>query len=501
MRIARNTLFLYLRTFITMIISLYTSRLVLQALGVSDYGVYNVVGGFVSMFSVAIGPISSAISRFITYELGKGDLKKVKVIFSTSVLVQIGLGLVVLLIGETFGIWFLNNKLNIPNDSIYAAHWVLQSSIFSMIVGLTSIPYISAIVAHEKMDFFAFVSILEVVLKLCLVLLLIIAPFNKLIFYSVGILIVSIIARIVYGTYCTHKFEVCRFKFTFDRAIFKDLTGFACWAFLGNTAYVFNTQGVSILMNIFFGVILNTAKGIAMQVEGAVMSFINSFMTAFYPQITKSYAEDNMGYMYSVMCRGSKFSFFLLLLFIVPLEFESPQVLKLWLGEVPEYSVLFLRLSLICTATMMLGSPFTQGIMATGTIRNYQIAVTLIGCLVFPLTWLAYKLGYKPEMYYWVYFIIYNVIIWVRMWFVKRLLGFKLKSFFMEVYFPIVRCTVLSIIPAVLIYMAMQDSYLRLVILTAVTLCTTTLIVLYIGMTKGERSFAISKIKTVLKIG
>lgn len=498
-RIARNTIFLYIRTFITMIVSLYTSRIILQALGVDDYGVYNVVGGFVGMFSIAVGPISSAVSRFITYGLGKGDIAKVKLTFSTSVNVQFVLGIIIVLIGETFGLWFLNNKLNIPPDSMVAANWVLQCSIISMVIGLINIPFSASIVAHEKMDIFAYMSILEVGLKLCLVFLVLFAPFNKLIFFSVGVLVNALIMRLIYGIYCTKKFEECRYEFKFDKSIFKEMTGFAWWSFLGSTAYIFNTQGVSMLMNIFFGVVLNTAKGLAMQVESAVISFVNSFTTAFSPQITKSYAEGNLDYMYSVMCRGSKFSIYLFLLFMIPLEFEAPQVLKLWLGEEPDYSALFLRLSMLCTATMMLGSPFLQGISATGVIRNYQIAVTVIGWLVFPLTWVAYRLGFSPEIFYWIYFVIYNILVWVRMWFVRRLLGFKIKDFLYDVFFPVIRCGILSVIPALCICQLMDDSVLRLFVLTGACTVTTSITVLYAGMSKNERAFVISRIQRVIK--
>ena len=483
-----------MRTFFTMIVSLYTTRVIIRELGIDDYGVYNVVGGFVGMFSIIVGPISNAISRFLTFELGKGNLDRLKITFSTSVNVQIVFGLIIIIIGETFGIWFLNYKLNIPTGSLIAANWVLQCSLISMVISLINVPFFSSIVAHEKMDAFAYMSILEVILKLLLALSLSLSINNKLIFYSIGILAIGIIMRGLYGVYCTRKFEECHYELKFDKAIFKEMFGFAWWSFFGNTSYILNTQGVSMLMNIFFGVVINTAKGIAMQVEGAVLSFVNSFMSAFNPQITKSYAENNMEYMYSVMCRGSKFSFYLLLLFIIPIEFEAPLILKLWLGEVPEYSVSFLRLSLISVASLMLGNPFLQGILATGTIKGYEIAVTIVGCLVFPLTWVAYKIGFYPEIFYWIYIFIYNVLIWIRMWFCKRILGFRIKNFVKGVFIPVILCTLLSIpVPGIIFFM-MDDTIVRLLVLTLSSFITSTIIILSVGMTSMERKYILSKI-------
>lgn len=497
-RIAKNTALLYVRTLFTMLVSLYTSRVILETLGIDNYGVYNVVGGFVAMFAIVTGPITNAISRFLTYGLGKGDIENLRTTFSTSINIQLGLGLIVVLLGETVGVWFLNNKLNIPADCMTGAHWALQSSIAATVLSLINTPYSAAIIAHEKMSAFAFMSILDVMLKLGLALSLVKLPFDALITYSVGLVFIYLIQRIVYGIYCTRNFSECRYQAVFDKTTFREMTGFAWWTFLGNTAYMFNSQGVAMLMNIFFGVIINTAKGIAAQVEAAVLSFVTSFTTAFTPQITKSYAEGNIEYMYTIMCRGSKFSIFLLLLFIIPLEFEATTVLQIWLGEVPEYSAQFLQLSLLCAAVMQLGSPFYQGLIATGNIRNYQIAVTIVGCIVFPLTWIAYRLGASAGVFYWIFFIVYNIIIWIRMWYVRKQLEFPIKTFLTQVFIPILKCSALSIIPAIIICQTMPPTIYRLFATTGLTIITTSIIVLYIGMTRNERLFIISKIKAKL---
>lgn len=498
-RIAKNTILLYIRTFFTMLISLYTSRLVLKYLGIDNFGVYNVVGGIIAMFSIVTNPISSAISRFLTYGIGKGDKDNLRTIFSMSTIILLGLGAIAFILVEIIGVWFLNNKLNIPPESMTAAHWVLQCSMISMILGLATIPYNAAIIAHEKMGIYAYMSIIEVVLKLTFVFCLVIVPWNKLIFYAVGILACSTIMRVIYNVYCRHNFEECRFKFVFDKKLFKSMTGFAWWTFFGNTAYILNTQGTSLLMNMYFGVVVNTAKGLAAQVEGAVISFIESFTTAFSPQITKSYAEGNKEYMESVMCRGSKFTLFLFLFFLIPLVYEAPMVLKLWLGEVPPYAATFLRLSLLCTATMKMGSPFLLGINATGNIKIYQITVTVIGCLVFPVTWLSYKFGLNVSVFYWIYIIIYSILIWVRMGFVRKLLGMKISLFTHRVFIPVILCGFLSAIPGWIIANIMADSLIRLIIMTIVSSVATAISVYYLGLSKTEKIFLINKIKTYLQ--
>lgn len=478
-----------------MLVSLYTSRIVLKALGIDNYGVYNVVGGFISMFSIVSGPISSAISRFLTYGLGKGDLEKLKETFSTSVNVLILLSLIIVILGETVGIWFLNHKMNIPPESMRAANWVLQCSLFSMVLGLLNIPYNASIIAHEKMGVFAYMSIFEVLLKLGVAFSVLLIDTDKLILYSLEILGSYILIRIIYWIYCVRHFEECRYKLILHKNTFKEMTGFAWWTFFGNTAYMFNTQGVDVLMNIFFGVVMNTAKGIAMQVQGAVITFVNSFTTAFSPQITKSYAEGNKKYMFSIMSRGSRFSVFLFLYFLIPLEFEASTVLRLWLGEEPYMSATFLRLSLLCAAIMMIGSPFLQGINATGKIRSYQIAVTVVGCLVFPFTWIAYKLKSPPEIFYWIFLVIYTILIWIRAWYVKELLGYGISTFFKDVFGPILVCGSLAAIPGYVISMVLPDNISRLFILTGSCIITTSLIILAFGMSKNERSFIFAKIR------
>lgn len=486
-RIAKNTLLLYIRTFCTMLISLFTSRLILETLGVDNFGIYNVVGGFVGMFSIISGSLSGSISRYLTYGLGKGDLNHLKVVFSTSVNVQLILSGVIILIGETIGLWFLNYHLNIPPERMFAAHWVLQCSIFSFVIGLLSAPYNACIVAHEKMNVFAYMTILDVILKLLFVYALFVTPFDKLITYAVSLLFINTLMRFIYGFYCKHKFEECSYKFILDKKILKEMTGFAWWNFFGNTAYIFNTQGVNMAINIFFGVAFNAARGIVGQVEGAVISLVSNFTTAFTPQITKSYAEGNKDYMFSVICRGSKFSFLLLWLIVVPLEIEAPTLLKLWLKTVPEDTVLFLRLSLFCNLIMQLGGPCYTAIMATGNIRNYQIAVTVVGCLVFPLTLLAYHLGSGAQATYYIYFAIYLILVFIRLYFMKKLLGFEPKLFLRNSMLPLIPIILLSFIAPLGFTLIMDEGIVRLVSVTIISIIWNIPIIYFFGLSISEK--------------
>lgn len=486
-RIAKNTLLLYFRTIFILIISLYTSRVILNALGVEDYGIYNVVGGFVAMFSLLSGSLSSSISRFITFELGKCNLEKLKLVFITSVNIQIGISLVVLILGEIIGLWFLNTHMNVPHGRMMAANWVLHCSLLMFCVNLISIPYNACIIAHERMTAFAYVSILEASLKLFICYLIIVSPYDKLISYAILLVAVSIIIRLIYGIYCGRHFEECRYRLTKDSSLVKEMTGFAGWSFFTNSCYLFNTQGVNLLINMFFGVALNAARGIATQVESAIMQFVNNFTMAVNPQITKNYAAGNMQEMNKLVCRGAKFSYFLLLLFALPVMFEAEYILWLWLKIVPEHTVIFLRLTIIGAMVNMLGSTGYTACMATGNIRRYVLWISTIGCLVFPLTWMAYKLGATVETTYVIFILVYIGVDSVRLYIMKGLLGFPVMMFVKAVVGRIIIVTGLSVILPLIINCVMGESFLRLLTTVVVCAMTSCASIYAAGLTKHEK--------------
>lgn len=498
-RIAKNTLFLYFRTFLIMLISLYTSRVVLNVLGVEDYGIYNVVGGVVAMFAVISGSLSSAISRFITFELGKGDLERLKRIFSTSINIQIGISLLIIVLGEAIGGWFLNNKMNIPAERMFAANWVLHCSLLSFVVNLISIPYNACIIAHERMKAFAYVSILEASLKLVIVYMLLISPFDKLSTYAVLLVGVALLMRLTYGIYCKRQFEECTYHFAHDKGVVKEMTGFAVWNFFGNTAYIFNTQGVNILINLYFGVAVNAARGIATQVEGAVMQFVGNFTTAVNPQITKSYAGGDMQYMYRLICAGAKYGYFLLLLFVVPIVMEADMILAVWLKVVPDYAPLFLRLSMFGSLVFLLGNTMFIAASATGRIRKYQLYVTIVGCLVFPLTWAIYKLGSPVYVTYFVYIAIYLLLVFVRLHILKGLIGFPVMMFIRGVMGRLLIVTPIVFILPCLIVFNLESSWGRLVLMCVVSTLSVGISIYAFGLERIERAFVINKITSILK--
>jgi len=499
-RIAKNTLFLYFRTLVIMLITLYTSRVILNVLGVEDYGIYNVVGGVVAMFSVISGALSSAISRFITFELGKGNKERLNRIFSSSVNIQFLIALLVLALGEIVGLWFLNYKMNIPAERLEAANWVLQCSLLAFCINLISVPYNACIIAHERMKAFAYVSILEALLKLGVCFFITISPIDKLISYSTLLVGVSICIRSTYTIYCHRHFEESHYHFLFDKTILKEMTGFAGWNFFTNGAYIFNTQGVNILINLFFGVTVNAARGIATQVDHAVMQLVNSFTTALNPQITKNYAAENIDAMFSLVCQGAKFSFFLLFVFALPVLVETESILTTWLKIVPPHAVNFVRLAIIASMVHIIGKTGYTAVMATGHIRRYVIWVTTVGCLVFPLTWVAFELGAPSESTYVVFIIVYVAVEITRLWLMKEQLNFPVLRFAKEVLVKIVMVSVFAATMPVVFVNCMDSSMLRTISSIALCfICTVASIYLF-GLTAGERKQIISVARNKLHI-
>lgn len=496
--IAKNTALLYVRTILIMLVSLYTSRVVLNTLGVEDYGVYQAVGGVVAMFSVISGALSNSISRYITYGIGKGDKSELVRIFSTSILIQIAIAIVVFLLCEIFGTWFLNVKMVIPDGRLVAANWVLQCSLITFVVGLISTPYNACIIAHEHMNAFAYISIIEAFLKLAVVYMLLISPYDKLQTYVVLLVCVSIFIRLLYSLYCRRFFEECKPKLIYDRKMFKDMMGFAWWNFFSNAAYIFNTQGVSLLVNVYFGVALNAARGIATQVDGAVLQFVNNFSMAINPQITKSYASGDRSRLNYLVCKGARFSYFLLLLVTLPILFETESILTLWLKTVPDYTVIFVRLSFIGMLVTCLGTTGYTACLATGNIKKYTLWITISGSMVFILTWISYFLGASVVVTYWIYIVVYIVVQIIRLWIMKGLLDFPVMLFVKEVLFKISIPTILSLIVPMIIINLWEPSLIRLFATCFVSVCSTGICIFTMGLTAGERQLIVSKMRRII---
>ena len=496
-RIAKNTLLLYFRMLFMMVVSLYTSRVILNALGVEDFGIYNVVGGVVAMFTVISGSLSAAISRFITYELGKGNQSKLNKIFSASVTIQILLSLIIVILIESVGVWFLNAKMTIPESRIAAANWVLQFSIITFVINLISVPYNAAIIAHEKMSAFAYISILEAVGKLAIAFLIMWSPIDKLIYYAILMCAVAVIVRFTYGHYCKKHFAECTYHFHWNKDILKQMFGFAGWNFIGAASAVFRDQGGNIVINLFYGPAVNAARGIAIQVNNAVSGFVSNFMTALNPQITKSYASGDREYMMNLIFQGARLSFYMLLLLSLPILVNTHYILVIWLKLVPEHAVLFVQLILIFAMCESISNPLITAMLATGKIRNYQIIVGGLQMMNLPISYICLRLGCIPESVLIVAIIISQLCLAARLYMLRGMIGLSSLKYLKNVYFNVVVVAIVSLIIPLLLSLNMTESFLSFIFLSLIAMLSTAVTELMVGCNKKERAFVVEKVKTI----
>ena len=499
-RIAKNTLMLYVRMLFSMLVSLYTSRVVLNTLGVEDYGIYNVVGGLVAMFSLVSNSLSASVSRFLTFELGRGDMQRLKETFSTSLLIHLVLSLVICLLAETIGVWFLNTRMTIPTERLYAANWVFQASILSFMFGLCSVPYNASIVSHERMSAFAYIGILDVILRLLIVLFIAYTPlrFDKLIVYSLLLVAVSMSLQAIYLWYCRKHFEECRFRLHFNKACWKEMSAFAGWNFIGCTAGLLKEQGVNILINLFMGPVVNAARGIATSVNTAVGGFAGNFMAALNPQITKSYAANDRAYMFSLVERGSRFSFYILLILALPILFETEFILTLWLKQYPAHTVHFVRLVLMLSLCDVLSNTLITLQNATGRIRNYQLAVGGMLLMNFPLSYVCLKVGFPPESTFVVAIWVSLCCLLLRLVFLRKMAGLSMRRFLKSVCLNVFSVTVTALIlPVLFVCLSTGDGWGRFLLVSFVCLVCSTFSVYRIGCSKNERQFIMQKVYAV----
>lgn len=490
-RIAKNTLLLYFRMLFLMAINLYTSRVILNTLGVEDFGIYNVVGGLVTMFSILSSSLSSAISRFITYELGSNNIYKLKKIFSTSISTQIFLSILIALLIEFIGVWFLNNKMTIPDSRIVAANWVLQFSTITFIINLISIPYNATIIAHEKMSAFAYISIIEALGKLAIAVLVVISPIDKLIFYSILMCFIALIVRSIYGYYCKQHFSECSYHFLWDKNLVKEMFSFAGWNFIGAAAGVLRTQGVGVLLNMYFGPIVNAAQGIAIQVNNAINSFSSNFLMAVNPQIIKSYSQKDLKRAFGLAMQASRFAFLLLSILSVPIILETDYILNLWLKTIPNYSVNFIQLILILTIIESISLPLITMQQATGKIRNYQIIVGSMHMLNFPISFILLHMGLQPNIVYIVAIILACTTFYARIYMLKRTVDISIRTFHKEVLLRLFFVTILIGIEIFTLKQIDLSALANIICSGILTAC----ISVAIGLRKNEFKFILNKIK------
>ncbi len=486
-QIARNTALLYVRMAVMMVISFFTARIMLNALGVMDYGVNNAVGGLVSMFSLISASLSSSVGRFLTFGLGENNPKRLNTIFCMSVNIHLILAVVVVLAIEIGGVWFLNNKMNIPPERLTAAHWVLQCSTVVFALGLFSVPYNSLIVAHEKMSAFAYMTIFDAISRLAVVAGIYYYGGDKLILLALLMLAQSSIRQSVYWIYCRRKFEEASYHYVWDRNLGKEMFGFAGWNFIGCTAVVLKEQGVNILINIFSGPAVNAARGIAMQMNAVIGQFIGSFTIALNPQIIKGYAAGELDKVHELVFWGSRLSYYLFMLLSIPILFEAEQVLYLWLGQVPEHTVLFVRLVLILSLAEVISNTLITAQVATGKIRNYQIVVGGLFLLIFPVSYMLLEMGWFPEVTVIVAIVVSQVCLLARLWFLRTMIKLSAWEFLKKVYFNVLAVTAVALILPAFCYESMPPSVLRLLILGLVSVFASILSIYYVGCNQQER--------------
>lgn len=492
-RIAKNTLFLYFRMMFIILVSLYTSRVILKTLGVEDYGIYNVVGGFVSMFGFLNTAMSATTQRYITYSLGTENTAQLNKVFSNCVMTHILIALIVLLFAESVGLWFLFNKMIIPESRMTAAFVVFQCSVVSTVVLILSVPYNADIIAHEKMSAFAYISIVEVTLKLLIVFLLKFSGIDKLIFYGILLLIVQCSIRLIYGSYCKRHFEETKFRIIWDFSLFKEMLSFAGWNLWGGVSNIMYTHGVNLLLNLFFGPTVNAARGIAIQVQNAISQFANSFQMAINPQITKSYAQRDYAYMHKLVFRSSKFAFILLFILSLPIFTETEAILKLWLGVVPNWTVVFLRLMLCIVIIDSVANPFMVSVAATGNVKLYQSIIGGTMLLIVPTSYIFLKLGCAPNIVFITHLFFAVLTFILRLFIVKRLIHFSIIEYCKVCIFKIIAIVVPSFFSVWILTKCLNESFESQLFVVVLSVVIGVIFSFICGLTINERQILVQK--------
>ena len=487
-RIAKNTLLLYLRMGLIMLISFYTSRVVLATLGEVDFGLYNVIGGIVVAFAFLNGVMSAACNRYFAIEIGREDYDALKKVFSLNVTIFLVLGGIILLLSETVGLWFLNAKMVIPPDRHDAANWVYQFSVLAFLVNMMSTPYRAIIVAKEKMKVFAYSSIVEAVLRLLIVFLLPICPYDQLIFYGILMFSISLAVSGFYFVYCTRFYPECRYTYYWDKPLFKEIVGYTGWQVIGGMAGIGRSQGLNIILNMFFGPVVNAARGVAYQVYVNIYQFVSNFALAYQPQIYKSHAANERKEMQDLVFRSSKFSYYLLFLFVLPIFIETPAILDFWLKDIPAHAVLFCRLMLLIALIDCTGIPLWYAVSATGQIKWYQITIGGVQILAVITAYIMFKLGSFPPEIAFVLSLGSSVFTFIfRLSFVWKQLHMPVMGYIRQTIFPILLVTLTSsIIPWLICFLA-PSTTLWAGITIILSFCCTSLMIFLVGLNPNEK--------------
>lgn len=497
-RIAKNTLFLYTRMLLIMFVSLYTIRIVVKTLGVTDYGIYTAVGGVVFALSFLSQTITSASQRFFSYELGRKDFKKLKRTFSAIFIVYLGISIVILLLAETIGLWFLNNKMTIPEDRMDAVQWVYQFSLFSFIITVLTSPYNALIIARENMKIYAYISVIEVVLKLIIVYFLLLFSMDKLKLYVLLTFSVTCIVCAIYIVFSRSKYEESKLSFSWDKELFKSVFSYSSWTMFGTVAGVANNQGVNILLNIFFGPIANAAYSVGSQVGLALQRFSGNFFTAIRPPLIKSYAENNYEYTLKLFYLSSKISFSLLLIIVLPLVLEIEYILYIWLGNVGAYMVVFTRFILIYTMLVSLSNPITTIVQAAKKVKIYHGVVDGFVLLILPLTYLFFKLGFSSSVTFIISISIFFFAHMLRVFILKKIIDISIRKYAYNFILPSLCIMTLSIIPSLFIHSFFDFGLKRFLVVVFFSITIIVILTVFMGFNKVDRGVLFDFIKKII---
>ena len=498
-RILKNSAFLYLRLLRTLGLGLFTTRIVINALGIDDYGIYGVVAGLITMFGFMNAAMSSSTQRYLSFDLGLNATKKLQQTFTTAVNIHLLIGVVSFLLAEVVGVWAINDLLDIPADRLIAANTVFQFSIITFFFGIIQVPYHAAIIAYERMNAYAYISIVDAVLKLIAAYLLMIAPYDRLIFYSQLLAIISVLSFVVYFFYVQVQFKMIEYIKYFDKKYYAEILSFSGWNLFGNIAAVARIQGVNILINIFFGVALNAAYAVAMLIQTVLLQFAASTQQAINPQIIKSYAQGEVERTERLMHLSSKFSFYVMLILIAPFYLNLDYVLKLWLEVVPDCTEIFISYLFVFLLIEVLSNSLMIALQATGNIKAYQIVVGFIVFLNFPITYFTYKIYKEPEAAFVVLIFVSVIAMYVRLLFVKKQLGYSIYSFFNKVVIYVLLVLVVSFPVLFLNHFNLFDGFVKVLFDTLISSFYLMVVIFLFGLNKEERFFVRIKFSETLK--
>jgi O-antigen/teichoic acid export membrane protein len=476
-------------------LSLYTSRLLLGILGFTDFGIYNVVAGLIIMFSFLNNTMASSCQRFFAYNIGKKDTDSLSLIYSQTIIIHLIMAIFIVILVEISGLWLLNNKLTIPPDRYNAALSVFHISVLGLFISTMKVPFHALIIAYEKMKFFGIVSVLEVSLKLLMIILIGYIVGDKLIMYSCGITIISFFLYITYFIFIKKNIGDLFFKWILDKNKFKELASFSGWNLIGSLSVVFKDQGNNILINIFFGPIVNAARGISYQISGALFGFVSNIFLAINPQIIKAYAKNDITYMHSLIFIGSRISYFLLLLMVIPIYFNTEGVLIFWLKNIPDNTIFFTKIILIILLINSLANPLMVGAQANGKIKKYQLVVGLTSLLIVPITYLFYKLGYGPEYAYYVTLVISIIAYFIRLLFLKFMVSLNITEYIQKVISPILKVSILTLAFSYVYNYYLNNTINNLIISIIINISSTIIIIYFFGLTIKDKNFIKNKIK------